>query len=274
MDEVFSCLVTKNGDVYYDNRIHSHELLLEKFINKDLCLQKDYLDQPAFVEVKITPNNHNILFPDKWVLKVSGGFDIPDWFLKYHEDRAWEAHAAWLQWLHSEIDIERFPQNPFLVKPDVSKIQFSWWGSAAGILERAYADEPIESSVWDFSRDFVSDALWNSVWFFPGYFVFDAVMSFYRPKNCSPDFPENALSIGMLVRNVAWSSAAASLRDFLWAQVGYMLPNSAFLEKDGCYKYQYYVDLWQAGIVPVYWYKEWHHFGSPNASGNIVELQQ
>jgi len=113
------------------------------FVEKDPMLKDDKLP-PTFARVEIVPENKSIVFPDKWVLKVDEK-EVPTWFKKRHEEKAWSMHEKWLEWLYSEMDVSKFPKNPFLQKPDLNKIK---------------KPSPVRASV----GASVGASVWASVW--------------------------------------------------------------------------------------------------------------
>lgn len=228
MCEIFSCLVTQVGNGYYDNKVHSHSEIQQMFVEKDPMLKDDKLP-PTFARVEIVPENKSIVFPDKWVLKVDEK-EVPTWFKKRHEEKAWSMHEKWLEWLYSEMDVSKFPKNPFLQKPDLNKIK---------------KPSPVGDSVLESVLDSVGESVRASV------------------------LASVRASVGASVWDSVWASVWASVR----RQIGYMFPKCS-LWTNGTYKYQNDVDMWQAGIVPVYYQGQWHYFASPNGDGNVEEVKE
>lgn len=251
MCQAFSCLITQDGKGYYDNKIHSHSEIQAMFVEQDPMLKDDKLP-PTFARVEIVPENRSILFPDKWILKVDEN-EVPKWFKKRHEEKAWSMHAEWLQWLHAEIDTSRFSKNPFSRKPHLSKLK-----------------EPAKAFVWDSLLDSIRESLLPSM----GEFIWESVRDSLRDSRLDSVRESIWKPVRAFMRESVGVSTRVfvrdSIEDFMWAQVSYMFPKCS-LFVDGKYKYQDLIDLWNAGIVPAYYAGKWHYFVSPNGDGVVEE---
>lgn len=256
-DEAFGCLITKEGKGYYDNKTHCFIGLQKMFAGQDVLLLEKNEPELTFASVSITPLG-NVLLPDKWILRLYGA--TPTWFNKHHEKKAWSMHKLWLQWLRSKTDKTKFPNNPFLTKPDMSKLKNKYKAQARYTV-RDYVIDSVGNSIWDSVKD--------SVWWSLGIPVEDSILNFVK------DFS----NYGGRSRQIDWMQdwLRSCVWDYVLGLAGYMFPKSRlFIDNDGIYgdyAFQSHVEHCQAGIVPVYFGgKEWHLFGSPGADGKVIEL--
>jgi hypothetical protein len=91
------------------------------------------------------------------------------------------------------------------------------------------------------------------------------------PKNpflMKPE-PFNKLdnSIRGSIRDSIWDSIRGSIWDSIWLHVGNMCKIDI---KEG----KQIIDLWEKGIIPVWYQDAWHYYGSPNGDGKCEEIKE
>jgi hypothetical protein len=253
MCKAFSCLVTKEGKVYWQAGIDSHDELEKKFnLNPPLTPQYEPDDSKIFARIEIVPNNkkkHLYLYPDlAWKLQVDERVE-PDWLTQNHKDLALVALKEWKSQIYTfDYEQARHPVNPLKGKPktptDADIELLKKWDSVRDSLGASVRDSVRDSvgasvgaSVWASVLDSVWDSVWASVW----------------------------ASVRASVRDSVWASVLDSVWDSVWASVrayyGSLFPGIKewkYLKaqtKD--YPYQPCVDLWLRGFVPSFDGKIW-----------------
>ena len=119
MCNAFSCLVTRNGKVYWKTGVDGHDTLLSTFTKKDEQLRDDQSEniERDFARIEISPDNGNYLKPDGWTFKVDG--DTPHWLGDSHERKCWQALEKWKKKVYSQINMKEAldPVHPFRIEP-------------------------------------------------------------------------------------------------------------------------------------------------------------
>lgn len=117
MCKAFSCIVTKEGSVYWKAGVDSHENIIDLFKAKDKLLTDNKL--PAdFVRIEITPENNDYLDRDgKWLFKFDD--KKPEWWNEKYEKLCWEELEKWKKKIYSSFNYEeaKNPINPFEIEP-------------------------------------------------------------------------------------------------------------------------------------------------------------
>ena len=240
MCKPFSGIITRSGKGYYDNKIQSHSEVVDLFKSQDPELADDKLPPDnTFAKFEITPDNGNLLLPDNWSFNLDEDVK-PKWWKKRHEEKAWEIHKDWLEWLHNKIDVSKYPKNPLLMKPQPFEIRDSIRYSI-GYSIRYSIGYSIRYSIW-YS---IGYSIWDSI----GYSIWDSIGD----------------SIGYSIRY----SIGYSIRYSIGINTAFMIPEVWEKYKE----YQPIVDLWHKGIVPVWYQDAWHYFGSPEGDGKCVEMK-
>jgi hypothetical protein len=248
MCKPFSGIVTKSGKGYYDNKIQSHSEIIDLFKNQDSELIDDKLPPDnTFGRFEITPDNGNLLLPDKWSFKLDEDIK-PKWWRKIHEEKAWELHKVWIEWLHKKIDVSKYPINPFTLKyQPIKKLPDSIMDSIG------YS---IRYSIWDSIRDLIGDSIGDSIW--------DSI------RDSTRDSIRYSIwdSIRDSTRDSIRYSIVGSIWDSIWVNIAYIFPDIWKQYK----QYKPIIDLWHRGIVQVWYLSEWHYFGSPEGDGKCIEV--
>ena len=124
MCQAFSCIVMRNGIVYWQVGMDSHDDLISKFKVRDDTTD---MEEISHAKIEIIPDNANkypYLYPDgKWKLIIDERVR-PSWLLKTHEDGAWKAWTKWKEQVYQFNYQEALnPINPLLItrKGKVSK---------------------------------------------------------------------------------------------------------------------------------------------------------
>ncbi len=226
MCNAFCCIVMRNGTVYWQAGMDSHDDLISKFKVRDDTTD---MEEISHAKIEIIPDNMNkypYLYPDeKWKLVVDERVR-PSWLLKTHEDGAWRAWAKWKEQVYQFNYQEAVnPINPLSItrKGKVSKADIT-------LLKK-----------WDSVRDSVGASVGASVRDSIGASV--------------------GASIGDSVRASVWASIWDSVGDSVGAYSGSLFPNITewkYLKgKQDSYPYQPAVDLWKRGLISSFDGKIW-----------------
>ncbi len=154
MCQAFSCIITKEGSVYWKAGVDSHENIIDLFKKKDKLLIDNKLPSD-FVRVEIVPENNDYLDRDgKWIFKLDD--KRPGWWNKEYEKLCWNALPIWKKRIYSSFNYmeAKNPINPFEIEP--LKI-------TEEIVELLKIWDSVRDSVWDSVRDSVWDSVWDSV---------------------------------------------------------------------------------------------------------------
>ena len=117
MCQAFSAIVHKNGKVYWEVGLDSHDGIMSKFKLTGLDKSADP-EEMVLARVEITPDA-GYLYPEKnWTLKIDEKIK-PFWWGDEHELSVRNELAKWKKKLYSGINLEeaRHPINPLLIKP-------------------------------------------------------------------------------------------------------------------------------------------------------------
>ena len=160
-----SMLIDRNGKVWMDGNITSHEELVKKSGWKD-----DRLENRDFVRVEISPKPKTFSAKrENWIFKVDEEGTLPKW---YSENREKNETACWKAWkselarLKNVPKVERFIASlkkvPWL-KPD-GKPKKEWklsegkeWSAA-----RSAAESAARSAAWSAAWSAAESAAWSA----------------------------------------------------------------------------------------------------------------
>ena len=221
MCQAFSCIVTKEGSVYWKAGVDSHENIIDLFKKKDKLLTDNKL--PAdFVRIEIIPENNDYLNPDgKWIFKLDD--KKPEWWNKEYEKLCWNALPIWKKRVYSSFNyIEaKNPIHPFKIESEITPEKLK---EAIELLK-----------IWALVRALVGASVWDS--------VRDSVRALVRDS----------------VRDSVWASVGAYIGSFFpkikkWKYIDYK--KEPFNSIKG-YPFQSAVGLWKMGLVPSYDGKMW-----------------
>ncbi len=257
MCKAFSCIVKKDGTVYWKAGVDSHDDLISQFKVRDDTTDTEEI---SHAKVEIIPANRRkypYLWPElKWKFTVDEHVR-PNWLMKRHEDAAWEAFEKWKAEIYQFDYISaRKPVHPFKIKatdPTPEDIELlKKWDSV-----RDSVRDSVGGSVGDSVRDSVRDSVWDSVggsvWDSVGDSVWDSVGD----------------SVWDSVGDSEWDSVRDSVWDSVRAYYGSMFPNikqwKYIKHVEGIYPYQPAVDLWLKGFVPSFDGKIWRLHSGKNA---------
>ncbi len=268
MCKAFSCIVMRNGKVYWEAGVDSHDELIYKFKVRDDTTDTEEI---SHAKVEIIPNNkekYPYLYPEKdWKFQVDERVR-PSWLLPTHEKTAWDAFLEWKQIIYRFNIIEaRKPFNPlFKIQEPTSEdiVSLKRWasvGASVGDSVRASVGDSVRASVWDSVRASVGDSVRDSVW--------DSVRAsvWASVRDSVGDSVRDSVwaSVGDSVWDSVGASVWASVRDSVGASVGAYI-GSLFPEiktwryyegEEKDYPYQSCVDLWKRGFVPSFDGKMW-----------------
>uniref|UniRef100_A0A6M3LN66 Uncharacterized protein n=1 Tax=viral metagenome TaxID=1070528 RepID=A0A6M3LN66_9ZZZZ len=242
MCQTFSCVVTRNGKVFWEAGVDSHDDLIHKFKVRDDTVD---MEEISHAKIEIIPNNRNkypYLYPDgKWKLQIDEQV-TPSWFMQLHKDKAWEAWAEWKDVVYQfNVKEALHPVNPLKSrkgKPSKQDI----------LLLKEW--DSVGDSVWASVGASVGDSVWASVG--------DSVWASVRD------------SVGDSVGDSVRASVRASVGDSVRAYIGSLFPNietwKYIKHEQGKYPYQSCVDLWKRGLIPSFDGKAWRLHSGKNAS--------
>ena len=161
MCKAFSCLIHRDGKVYWKAGIDSHSNLVEHFRLKD---DKKELDAD-FVKVELTPERGYLHPEGRWTPKIDQG-QTPHWWKDSMLMRADKALEEWKQEVYSKIDLEgaRNPVKPWEIEPpkvgpeqlallkEWASVRVSVWPSvwaSVGVSVRVSVGASVGASVGD-----------------------------------------------------------------------------------------------------------------------------
>ena len=243
MCQAFSCVITKEGSVYWKAGVDSHEDIIDLFKKKDKLLTDNKL--PAdFCRVEIIPENYDYLNKDgKWIFRLD---DKPDWWNIQYEKLCWNALSIWKKRIYSSFNYleAKNPVHPFNIEPpkiteEILELLKIWDSVGDSVGDSVWTS--VWDSVWDSVRDSVWDSVWDSVRDSVGDSIWDSVRDSIEDKNLIED------------------SVGASIEDSARAYIGSMFPKikkwkyvdykkEPFKSIKG-YPFQSAVDLWKMGLV-------------------------
>ncbi len=250
MCQAFSCVITREGSVYWKAGVDSHEDIIDLFKAKDKLLTDNKL--PAdFVRVEIVPENNNYLKPEgKWIFKLDD--EKPEWWGKEYKKLCWNALPIWKKRIYGSFNYQeaKNPINPFKIDPPEITEEI------IGLLKMlASVGDSVWASVWDS----VGASVRPSVW--------DSVGASVRPSVWASVGDSVRASVWDSVRASVWDSVGASVWDTVWAYIGSFFPKIKKWKYIDCkkepfksikgYPFQSCVDLWKMGLVPSFDGKIW-----------------
>ena len=168
MCNAFSCLIHRDGKVYWKAGIDSHSNLVEHFRLKD---DKKELDAD-FVKVELTPDEGYLHPEGRWTPKIDQG-QTPHWWKDSMLMRADKALEEWKQEVYSKIDLEgaRNPVKPWEIEPRrLGKSRLALLKEWASVWDSVWASvgasvwASVGASVWASVGASVGDSVWDSVW--------------------------------------------------------------------------------------------------------------
>ena len=158
MCNAFSCLVHKNGKVYWKAGMDSHDKLMEEF-NLSRLDNTCSPDDMTLAKVEITPPSdvkYPYLHPElKWILKIDERRE-PFWWDSTHAFAANEACDKWKEQIYSGINLKE-ALNPI----DPRKIRVHKVTEADITALKKWAS--VWDSVWASAWASVGDSVWDSV---------------------------------------------------------------------------------------------------------------
>ena len=232
MCKAFSCLVTRQGKVYWQMGVDGHETLRDNYLTKDQDLKDDSPERPerkGFARVEVTPQNGNYLKPDKWKVTIDEP-TMPVWWNQQFGKLAQKQQKVWYKQIQQSVNLKeaRNPVHPFKIKPPkkITKQHIALLREWASVRDsvRASVYDSVGASVYDS----VGASVWDSVW--------DSV------------------------RASVWDSVGASVRDSVGAYQGsffkaikdwkYVDKTKPPFNKIQGYPYASVVKLWKQGLIP------------------------
>jgi len=258
MCKAFSCIVTRQGKVYWEVSTNSHDILISKFKVRDDTVD---MEEIGHAKIEIIPDQNRrypYLYPDsKWALKIDENV-TPSWLLQMHKDKVWEAWNEWrrivyqfnyqetLKPIHPFKISKHIPnKNDILLLKEWASVETSIWTSVKG---------SVGASVRNSVGDYVGDSIWASVWTSVGDSIGASVET----------------SIWTSVKGSVGASVRNSVGDSIGAYIGSLFPNikkwKYIKSKDNNYPYQSVVDLWKRGFVPSFDGKVWRLHSGKDAS--------
>ncbi len=233
MCKAFSCVVTRQGKVFWEAGVDSHDDLIHKYRVRDDTVDMEEISHAKIEIVPDTKKKYPYLYPEgKWKLIIDRDV-TPSWLMQAHKDKAWAAWAEWKAIVYQFNVAEALhPFNPLKVhkhKPtDDDILLLKKWNS-------------VRDSVWNS----VGDSVWNSVW--------NSVRN----------------SVGDSVGDSVWNSVGDSVGDSVRVYISSLFPNIKewkYAGNNGCYPFQPCVDLWKRGFVPSFDRETWRLHSGKNAS--------
>jgi hypothetical protein len=184
MCNFWSCVLTREGKVFWSKATSSHETILQENNLKDNKLQ-----DRDFVRLEVHPKTKKDIFsknPENWEFKVDEPKTIPNWFTQ--EKMHWES-VVWSEWkkamTQSLWKLSLKPVQDFIASiPQVKffsmqgKVSASWkmfygetWGAAwvaawgaAGVAARVAAWGAAGVAAWDAARGAAGGAAGIAAW--------------------------------------------------------------------------------------------------------------
>ena len=155
MCKAFSCIVTRQGKVYWEVSTNSHDILISKFKVRDDTVD---MEEIGHAKIEIIPDQNRrypYLYPDsKWALKIDENV-TPSWLLQMHKDKVWEAWNEWRRIVYQFNYQETLkPIHPFKISkhiPNKNDI----------LLLKEWAS--VETSIWTSVKGSVGASVRNSV---------------------------------------------------------------------------------------------------------------
>jgi len=169
MCNAFSCIVHKNGKVYWKAGIDSHDKLMEEF-NLSRFDNTYSVDDMVLAKVEITPPTeveYSYLHPElKWILKIDERRE-PFWGDSTHAFAANEACDKWKEQIYSGINLKE-ALNP--IDPRKIRVHKVTEADIAALKKWASVRASVGASVWA--------SVWDSVWASVGASVWDSVRAY------------------------------------------------------------------------------------------------
>jgi len=254
MCQAFSCIVTKEGSVYWKAGVDSHENIIDLFKAKDKLLIDNKL--PAdFVRIDVVPENNDYLNKDgKWIFELDD--KEPKWWNKNYRDLCYTEFKKWKKEIYSSFNYikAKNPIHPFKIEPpeiiqEIIELLKIWASirASVGVSIRASVGVSVWDSVWDLIGDSVGASVWVSVGASVGVLVRDSVRAL----------------VGVSVWASVWNSIGASVGAYIgslfpkikkWEYINYK--KEPFKSMEG-YPFQSSVDLWKMGLIPSFDGKMW-----------------
>lgn len=233
MCKAFSCVITKEGNIYWKAGLDNHEDIIDLFKQKDKLLIDNEL--PAnFARIEINPVNYDYLNPNcEWIFKFDD--KKPDWWNDKYKEICYKELNKWEKEVYSLINIEglRNPINPFNIEPpEINE------GILDTLRDWASVYNSTHSTVWDSietpSRALIGDSIWDSIW--------------------GPSWDSALDSALDLVDNSTSASFLSLINTSVFAYFGSLFKIKKW---ENNYPYQSAVDLWKLGLVPSFDNKLW-----------------
>ena len=259
MCKAYSCIVDKNGKVYWKAGLDSHSDIQKQFKLKEPKLHEPPTNEEIakkiqWAKIEITPKDGNYLRSlnrKDWQFNIDEPIK-PIWWNEGFIKPCWDSWVNWKDEIYSKINLKeaRNPINPLQIKvKEVTKEDIELLKKWASVRASVWAG--VGASVRASVRASVGDSVWASVW--------DSVRD----------------SVGANVGDSVGDSVGASVGDSVGASVR-AYTGSMFLGIDkwkyvdyrkkiftkGEYPFQSAVTLWKKGLVPSFDGKIWRlHVG-------------
>jgi hypothetical protein len=256
MCKAFSCIVHKDGRVFWKAGLDSHDAIMDEFKLRGLDRTADP-QEIVLARVEITPDKGYLFPEDSWTLKIDEEIR-PIWWVNHHEIKTREELAKWKDVIYSGINLEeaRNPIDPRKItkhkvtEKDIANLKK--WASVGALVwdsVRASVGASVWASVGASVRASVGASVGDSVGDSVGASVWASVRDSVRASV--------GASVGASVRDSVGASVWASVRAYtgsIFTKIDKWQYNK---HASGVYPFQPVVDLWKRGFVPSFDGKTW-----------------
>ena len=159
MCQAYSCIVHKDGRVFWKAGLDSHDAIMNEFKLTKLDRTTDP-QEIVLARVEITPDKGYLYPEDSWTLKIDEKIK-PIWWLNHHEIKTREELSKWKDEIYSGINLEeaRHPIDPRLIRTHKLTQQ-----DIANLKKWDSVRTSVWDSAWDSVRDPVGASVGDSVW--------------------------------------------------------------------------------------------------------------
>ena len=240
MCKAFSCLVNREGEVFWQAGMDTHDRLVSLSGWPDTDTQRDW------ARAEIVPTE-GYLYPEKpWGFHLDEEVE-PSWWSEDHRLAAEDAHRVWKEEVYGKINLEeaRNPINPLALPPvkAVTEEHLAWLRAWGRVREGVWANvgDGVEASV---GASVGAGVL--------GLMVGGGVVAVVDPGAVGSWLWGDFFDLGVSVRE--------SVSDSIWAYCGSLFD----IWPEG-YPYQCAVNLWHAGLIPSWDGNSWQLHTGPDA---------
>ena len=253
MCQAMSMLITREGSIYWEAGVDSHEDIIDLFKSKDKLLSDNELPS-NFIRAEIVPENNDYLNPDgKWIFKFDD--KRPDWWNKKFEKLCWGELPKWKKKVYIfNLEEVKNPIYPFKIEPpeiteEVLELLKIWDSIGNSICNSIWVSvgDSIGASIRDSIGDSIGDSVWDS--------IRDSIGDSVRD------------SVGGSVRGSIWAYIGSFFKIKKWKYIDYK--KEPFNKIKG-YPFQSAVDLWKMGLVPSYDGKIWRLYGLKDGKVQVL----